>query len=83
MPVLPQSKLPCNSVRQVVFHSIEANQWARHRVHVLVCEALVAKCELLGLNLLIRLPNNLQWICFHKATFDYTICENLQVTTNN
>ena len=45
-PLLSETKLPCNSMRQVVPNSIKAYERARHRIYIFVGEAHVAELNL-------------------------------------
>jgi len=44
-PLLSETKLPCNSMRQVVLNSIKAYERARHHIQIIIGEAHVAELD--------------------------------------
>jgi hypothetical protein len=64
-PLLSQAKLTCNSVRQVVLHSVETHQRAHHPVQVLICVTRGAQLKLHHPYVVVRLPSYLQNIELH------------------
>ena len=58
-PVLPQAKLVCNSVRQVVLNSIKAYERARHRIQIVIGEAHATELDISFLQAIVRIPSDL------------------------
>jgi hypothetical protein len=67
-PLLSQAKLPCNSMRQVILHSVETDQRARHPAQALICITRGAQLKLHHPYVVVRLPSYLQNIELHIVT---------------
>ena len=58
-PLLSETKLSCNSMRQVVLNSIKAYERARHRIQTVIGEAHAAELDISFLQAIVRILSDL------------------------